>query len=117
MDKVMKFEELKRVRSLYGKCARGTSLGEKRLLYFSSFRARARPRNSSLRSDKAGACYAGYSMSQPSALLLLRFFVWFWFGFLPFCVTQCSACIEVQCSACIEVSGGRISFVKAHRKS
>ena len=109
MDKVMKFEELKRVRSLYGKCARGTSLGEERLLYFSSFRARARPRNSSLRSDKAGACYAGYSMSQPSALLLLRFFVWFWFGFLPFCVTQCSACIEV--------SGGRISSVKAHRKS
>ena len=42
MDKVMKFEELKRVRSLYGKCARGTSLGEERLLYFSSFRARTR---------------------------------------------------------------------------
>ena len=32
MDKVMEFEELKRVRTLYEKRARGTSQGEKRLL-------------------------------------------------------------------------------------
>ena len=33
----------------------------------------------------------------------------FGFDFLPFCVTQFSACMEA--------SGGRISSVKAHRKS
>ena len=32
MDKVMEFEELKRVRTLYEKRSRGTSQGEKRLL-------------------------------------------------------------------------------------
>ena len=43
MEKVMEFEELKRVRTPYEKRARGMSLGEKTLLYFASLRARVRP--------------------------------------------------------------------------
>ena len=54
MENVMEFEEFKRVRTLNEKRANGTCQGEKRLLYFSSLRARARPRNSSLCSKKAG---------------------------------------------------------------
>ena len=84
----MEFEELRRVRTVYEKRARGTSPGEKRLLYFSSLRARARVLEISPLALKKLA-----TATQAIPRLNLRrsqYFV-FSFGFLPFCVTQCSA--------------------------